>query len=158
MAFMAQVSRLKVNCQELGNHKQNGCKVMFLDATENDNGYFLFELQFTKSKIVHLCWCITWCPFSSAVSPKAGGGCVEDIFNINVKYGSTPRSQLQIKLGQVELSDEVLQEYEHNSNETHFTIVVPFLAPLVALEVFFKFSALHWWLVFSIVHFTCHEW
>jgi len=55
MAFMAQVSRLKVNCQELSDHKQYGCKVMFLDATENDNGYFLFELQFTKSKIVHLC-------------------------------------------------------------------------------------------------------
>ncbi|XP_056118661.1 zona pellucida protein AX 2 [Rhinichthys klamathensis goyatoka] len=71
---------------------------------------------------------------SDIVRPTAGGRCNEDIFNIHVKYGSTPRSQLQIKLGQVELSDEVLQEYEHHSNATHFVIIVPFLAPLVALE------------------------
>lgn len=101
-----------------------------------------------------LCWYLTWCPFSSAVSPTAGGRCSEDIFRINVKYGSTPRSQLQIKLGQVELNDEVLQEYEHHSNETHFVIIVPFLAPLVALEVFFRFPVLHWWLVFPLHSFN----
>ncbi|XP_067273365.1 zona pellucida protein AX 2 [Pseudorasbora parva] len=66
--------------------------------------------------------------------PNAGGSCDQDVFNIYVKYGSTPRSQLKIKLGQVELTDEVLQQYEHHSNKTHFDIVVPFLAPLVALE------------------------
>ncbi|XP_048064404.1 zona pellucida protein AX 2 isoform X1 [Megalobrama amblycephala] len=71
---------------------------------------------------------------NDTVLPNAGGICIEDIFNIHIKYGSTPRSQLKIKLGQVELNDNVLQQYEHHSNETHFNIVVPFLAPLVAIE------------------------
>ncbi|XP_051732227.1 zona pellucida protein AX 2 isoform X2 [Ctenopharyngodon idella] len=71
---------------------------------------------------------------NDTVHPNAGGRCNQDIFNIFVQYGSTPRSQLKIKLGQVEINDEVLQQYEHHSNETHFKIVVPFLAPLVAIE------------------------
>lgn len=95
--------------------------------------------------------------FFSAVLPNAGGSCIEDIFNIHIKYGSTPRSQLKIKLGQVELNDNILQQYEHHSNETHFNIVVPFLAPLVAIEVFFKFP----WValvIVSIAQFTSHKW
>lgn len=60
-----------------------------------------------------------------------------------VKYGSTPSSQLKIKLGHMELNDKILQQYEHHSNETHFFIIVPFLAPVVAFEVFFRFPELH---------------
>uniref|UniRef100_A0A671QGJ0 Zona pellucida protein AX 2 n=1 Tax=Sinocyclocheilus anshuiensis TaxID=1608454 RepID=A0A671QGJ0_9TELE len=48
-----------------------------------------------------------------------------------VIYGS---SQIKIHLGHLELNNKILQQYEHHSNETHFEIIVPFLAPVVAFE------------------------
>ncbi|XP_073708828.1 zona pellucida protein AX 2 [Garra rufa] len=68
------------------------------------------------------------------VLPNAEGSCQQDHFKISVTYGSTPSSQLKIKLGHTELDDEILQQYKHHSNETHFYIIVPFLAPFVAFE------------------------
>uniref|UniRef100_A0A8C2HQJ4 Zona pellucida protein AX 2 n=1 Tax=Cyprinus carpio TaxID=7962 RepID=A0A8C2HQJ4_CYPCA len=68
------------------------------------------------------------------VLPRVGGSCNEDSFNIYVKYGSTPSSQIKIHLGHLKLNDKILQQYEHHSNETHLEIIVPFLAPVVAFE------------------------
>ncbi|KAF4099251.1 zona pellucida protein AX 2 [Onychostoma macrolepis] len=73
-------------------------------------------------------------PLADIVLPHAEGSCNEDSFNIYVKYGSTPSSQVKIKLGRLELNNTILQQYEHHSNETHFEIIVPFLAPVVAFE------------------------
>uniref|UniRef100_A0A673HFR5 Uncharacterized LOC107712422 n=1 Tax=Sinocyclocheilus rhinocerous TaxID=307959 RepID=A0A673HFR5_9TELE len=68
------------------------------------------------------------------VLPQPEGSCYEDYFNIYVKYGTTPSSQIKIKLGQMELNNKILQQYQHHSNETHFDIIVPFLSPVVAFE------------------------
>ncbi|RXN26748.1 zona pellucida sperm-binding 2-like isoform X2 [Labeo rohita] len=72
---------------------------------------------------------------TNIVLPNAGGSCEQEHFKMYVKYGSTPSSQLKIKLGHMELNDKILQQYEHHSNETHFFIIVPFLAPVVAFEL-----------------------
>lgn len=73
-----------------------------------------------------------------AVLPKAGGICSQGSFNIFVKYGSTPDSQLKITLGERELNDEILQQYTHHWNDTHLTIDVPFMSQDVVFEVFLR--------------------
>ncbi|XP_018923510.2 uncharacterized protein LOC109050322 [Cyprinus carpio] len=68
------------------------------------------------------------------VLPQAEGSCNEDYFNMYVQYGTTPSSQIKIKLGHMELNNTILQQYQYHSNETHFDIIVPFLSPVVAFE------------------------
>uniref|UniRef100_A0A8C1Y8R3 Zona pellucida protein AX 2 n=1 Tax=Cyprinus carpio TaxID=7962 RepID=A0A8C1Y8R3_CYPCA len=69
------------------------------------------------------------------VLPQAEGSCNEDYFNMYVQYGTTPSSQIKIKLGHMELNNTILQQYQYHSNETHFDIIVPFLSPVVAFEL-----------------------
>ncbi|XP_056337650.1 zona pellucida protein AX 2 [Danio aesculapii] len=71
---------------------------------------------------------------TDTVLPKAEGNCHQDHFDIHVAFGSVPTSDLKITLGQTELNEEILQQFEHHSNKTHLTIIVPFLSPVVALE------------------------
>lgn len=71
---------------------------------------------------------------SDIVLPIAGGKCEQDSFNIYVKYGSTPDSQLKITLGERELKDKILQQYTHHRNDTHLTVDVPLMSPDVVFE------------------------
>nr|XP_055042356.1 zona pellucida protein AX 2 [Misgurnus anguillicaudatus] len=68
------------------------------------------------------------------VLPGAGGSCGNESFNIYVKYGNTPESQLKIILGERELNNDNLQQYNHHRNDTHFTIDVPLMSPDVIFE------------------------
>ncbi|XP_061668544.1 uncharacterized protein LOC133496695 [Syngnathoides biaculeatus] len=72
-------------------------------------------------------------PPASPLLPLATGGCDTENFYILVQYG-TEGHNFQTNLGERTLTESLAQEYGFNSNQTHFSIVVPFSSPDVVYE------------------------
>lgn len=90
----------------------------------------------------------------SAVKPSVTGGCDNQNFYILVKYG-TPGYSFQTAVGKRFMTPNLAQQYSYVENGTHFSFVVPFSAPDVAVEVlnwnfYIETSLWHVWL-FSIL-------
>ncbi|MEQ2244099.1 hypothetical protein ILYODFUR_013669 [Ilyodon furcidens] len=67
------------------------------------------------------------------VPPSVSGGCDNNNFYILVKYGTQGYS-FQTMVGKRLMTPSLAQHYEYMENGTHFSFVVPFSAPDVAIE------------------------
>ncbi|XP_054910138.1 uncharacterized protein LOC129375232 [Poeciliopsis prolifica] len=67
------------------------------------------------------------------VPPSVSAGCDNHNFYVLVKYGS-PGYTFQTMVGKRYMTPSLAQHYDYMENGTHFSFVVPFLAPDVAVE------------------------
>uniref|UniRef100_A0A3B5LA08 ZP domain-containing protein n=1 Tax=Xiphophorus couchianus TaxID=32473 RepID=A0A3B5LA08_9TELE len=67
------------------------------------------------------------------VPPSVSGGCDNHNFYVLVKYGS-PGYNFQTMVGKRYMTPSLAQHYDSMENGTHFSFVVPFSAPDVAVE------------------------
>ncbi|XP_013871161.1 uncharacterized protein LOC106522629 isoform X3 [Austrofundulus limnaeus] len=67
------------------------------------------------------------------VPPSITGGCDNQNFYVLVKYG-TPGYRFQTAVGKRFVTPNLAQQYGYMENKTHFSFVVPFTAPDVAVE------------------------
>uniref|UniRef100_A0A3B5R3D0 Uncharacterized LOC102233503 n=1 Tax=Xiphophorus maculatus TaxID=8083 RepID=A0A3B5R3D0_XIPMA len=67
------------------------------------------------------------------VPPSVSGGCDNHNFYVLVKYGS-PGYNFQTMVGKRYMTPSLAQHYDSMENGTHFSFVVPFSAPDVAIE------------------------
>lgn len=70
----------------------------------------------------------------SAVPPTVSGVCDHQNFYVLVKYGSQGVN-FQTMVGNHMLTQSLSQQYGFSENGTHFSLVVPFTAPIVSFEV-----------------------